>query len=30
MVGTMEVVAAADYDTWFTGQTDAALKAHSK
>jgi cytochrome c oxidase subunit 2 len=30
MVGTMEVVPSADYDTWFTGQTDAALKAHSK
>jgi cytochrome c oxidase subunit 2 len=30
MVGTMEVVPAADYDSWFKGQTDAALKANSK
>jgi cytochrome c oxidase subunit 2 len=30
MVGTMEVVAAADYDSWFAGQSDAALKAARK
>jgi hypothetical protein len=27
MIGTMEVVAADDYQSWFDGQTYAALKA---
>jgi cytochrome c oxidase subunit 2 len=30
MVGTMEVVSTGDYDSWFKGQTDAALKTHKK
>lgn len=30
MVGTLEVVPAADYDSWFEGQTGAALKANQK
>jgi cytochrome c oxidase subunit II len=30
MVGTMEVVPTEDYDSWFKGQTDAALKANKK
>jgi cytochrome c oxidase subunit 2 len=30
MIGTMEVVPAADYQSWFDGQTDAALKANKK
>lgn len=29
MVGTLEVIEAADYKTWATGQSDAALKANS-
>jgi cytochrome c oxidase subunit 2 len=30
MIGTMEVVAAGDYQSWFDGNTDAALKANKK
>ncbi len=30
MVGTMEVVAAEEYDSWFDGQTKAALDANRK
>ena len=30
MIGTMEVVAATDYQSWFDGNTDAALKANKK
>jgi cytochrome c oxidase subunit 2 len=30
MVGTMEVVPSEEYDSWFAGQTEAALKANTK
>ena len=30
MVGSMEVVAADEYDSWFKGQSEAALKANKK
>ena len=30
MVGSMEVMGSEEYDTWFKGQTEAALKANTK
>jgi cytochrome c oxidase subunit 2 len=30
MIGTMEVVSVEDYQSWFDGNTDAALKANKK
>jgi cytochrome c oxidase subunit 2 len=30
MVGTMEVVAAGEYDSWFKSQSEAALQANRK
>ena len=30
MIGTMEVVPAADFESWATGQSETALKAHQK
>jgi heme/copper-type cytochrome/quinol oxidase subunit 2 len=30
MVGSMEVITQADFDTWFKGQTEGALKANQK
>jgi len=30
MVGSMEVMGGEEYDTWFKGQTEAALKANTK
>ncbi len=30
MVGTLEVIPVEEYDTWFKGQSETALKAHNK
>jgi cytochrome c oxidase subunit II len=30
MIGTMEVIPAADFDSWATGQSEFALKANQK
>jgi cytochrome c oxidase subunit 2 len=30
MVGSMEVVAADEYDSWFKGQSEGALKTNKK